>query len=214
MNDALMIGVVLTLVFGSVIFYLYNRLAMTEKKMGLFEGVLTDLKIMLDAAPFASGPPPSHMQEFEPTPEYLNAISGPVPIQQDEVEEVDAATAEAVEDYQQTLEQALESASATEAMESKTLQIDESSANLGGSTIAPVSVTKLSPDLDAMSVAELKALVKQKNLTAPAGARRKDLLDLLKKSSVSQGQDSTMLDGPAPPAEGADFESTMLETTI
>jgi hypothetical protein len=216
MNDALMIGVVLTLVFGSIIFYLYNRLTMTEKKMGLFEGVLTDLKMMLDAAPFASGPPPSHMQEFEPTPEYLNAISGPVPIQQDEVEDVDAATAEAVEDYQQTLEQALESASATEALESKTLQIDESSASLTGTTLAPVSVTKLSPDLDAMSVAELKALVKQKSLTAPAGARRKDLLELLKKSSDGSGSASTMLDGPAPPAEGAAFvsESTMLETTI
>ena len=201
MNDALMIGVVLTLVFGSIIFYLYNRLTMTEKKMGLFEGVLTDLK-MLDSAPFASGPPPSHMQEFEPTPEYLNAISGPVPIHQDEVEDVDTATADVVEDYQQTLEQALESASATEAMESKTLQIDESTTNLTG-TLAPVSVTKLSPDLDAMSVAELKTLVKQKNLTAPTGARRKDLIELLKKSSES----STMLDGPAPPAEGAAFVS-------
>jgi hypothetical protein len=217
MNDALMVGVVLTLVFGSIIFYLYNRLTMTEKKMGLFEGVLTDLKMMLDAAPFASGPPPSHMQDFEPTPEYLNAISGPVPIQQDEVEDVDAATAEAVEDYQQTLEQALESASA---IESKTLQIDESSANLSPANLAPVSVTKLSPDLDAMSVAELKTLVKQKNLTAPAGARRKDLLELLKKSSL-QGQESTMLDGPAPPAEGAAFvndaESSsagLVETTI
>jgi hypothetical protein len=218
MNDALMIGMVLTLVFGSIIFYLYNRLTMTEKKMGLFEGVLTDLKMMLDAAPFASGPPPSHMQDFEPTPEYLNAISGPVPIQQDEVEDVDAATAEAVEDYQQTLEQALESASATEALESKTLQIDDSSASLATGTLAPVSVTKLSPDLDAMSVAELKALVKQKSLTAPAGARRKDLLDLLKRStgSLTPGQqESTMLDGPAPPAEGAAFESSgLVETTI
>ena len=210
-----MIGVVLTLVFGSIIFYLYNRLTMTEKKMGLFEGVLTDLKMMLDAAPFASSPPPSHMQEFEPTPEYLNAISGPVPIHQDEVEDVDAATADVVEDYQQTLEQALESASATEAMESKTLQIDESTTNLSGSTLAPVSVTKLSPDLDAMSVAELKTLVKQKNLTAPAGARRKDLIELLKKSSEA----NTMLDGPAPPAEGAAFvseseNSELVETTI
>jgi hypothetical protein len=218
MNDALMIGVVLTLVFGSIIFYLYNRLTMTEKKMGLFEGVLTDLKMMLDAAPFASGPPPSHMQEFEPTPEYLNAISGPVPIQQDEVEDVDAdaVTAEAVEDYQQTLEQALESASA---IESKTLQIDESAANLAPANLAPVSVTKLSPDLDAMSVAELKALVKQKSLSAPAGARRRDLLELLKKSSDGSGSGSTMLDGPAPPAEGAAFvsetESTgLVETTI
>ena len=58
LNDALMVGIVLTLVFGSIIFFLYNRLSMTEKKMGLFEGVLTDLKIMIDAAPFASGPPP------------------------------------------------------------------------------------------------------------------------------------------------------------
>ena len=211
MNDALMIGVVLTLVFGSIIFYLYNRLTMTEKKMSLFEGVLTDLKMMLDAAPFASGAPPSHMQEFEPTPEYLNAISGPVPIQQDEVEDVDTANSEAVEDYQQTLEQALESASA---IESKTLQIDESSANLGGSTNAPVSVTKLSPDLDTLSVPELKNLIKQKNLTAPAGARRKDLLELLKKSSEGS---TTMLDGPAPPAEGASFTSEssgLVETTI
>ena len=143
---------------------------------------------------------------------FLNAISGPVPIQQDEVEEVDAANSEAVEDYQQTLEQALESASAAEAMESKTLQIDESSSSLATGTLAPVSVTKLSPDLDAMSVAELKALVKQKSLTAPAGARRKDLIDLLKKSSEGT---AGMLDGPAPPAEGAVFESSeMLETTI
>lgn len=219
MNDALMIGVVLTLVFGSIIFYLYNRLSMTEKKMGLFEGVLTDLKMMLDAAPFASGPPPSYMQDFEPTPEYLNAISGPIPIQQDEVEDVDAATAEAVEDYQQTLEQALESASATEAMESKTLQIDESSASLVSGSNAPVSVTKLSPDLDAMSVAELKTLVKQRSLMAPAGARRKDLIELLKRVSPSSG--SIMLDGPAPPVEGAAFMNEsesgsggMLETTI
>jgi hypothetical protein len=225
MNDALMIGLVLTLVFGSIIFYLYNRLTMTEKKIGLFEGVLTDLKMMLDAAPFASGPPPSYMQDFEPTPEYLNAISGPVPIQQDEVEDVDAANADAdaemVQDYQQTLEQALESASATEALESKILQIDESSANLvGASSNAPVSVTKLSPDLDAMSVAELKALLRQKGLTAATGARRKDLLDILKKSSLQgpQGQqESTMLDGPAPPAEGAAFlsePSGLVETTI
>ena len=59
MNDALIVGVVLVLVFGAVVFYLYNRLSMAEKKMGLVEGVLTDLKIMMDAAPFASGPGPA-----------------------------------------------------------------------------------------------------------------------------------------------------------
>jgi len=211
MNDALMIGVVLTLVFGSVIFYLYNRLSMTEKKMGLFEGVLTDLKMVLDAAPFASGPPPSHMQEFEPTPEYLNAISGPVPIQNDEVEDVNGVTSE--EDYQQTLEQALESASAVEALESKTLQIDEVPSAMGTLAPAPVSVTKLSPDLEAMSVAELKGLIKQKGLPVQASARRKDLIELLKRTmAAAPAANNNMLDGPAPLVQGSPFEE--LEAAI
>jgi hypothetical protein len=188
MNDALMIGVILTLVFGAIIFYLYNRLSMTEKKLGLFEGVLTDLKVMMDAAPYATGPPPSHMAEFEPSPEYLNAISAPVPLQNEEMEEV--------EEYQQTLEQALETA--TE-LESRTLHIDDMvGAQNAGGMAQPVNVTKLSPDLDSMTVKELHGLAKEKGVTVPAGTRRKDIIELLKKS-----EHNTMLDGPTPTSEGA-----------
>jgi hypothetical protein len=211
MNDAVMVGVILTLVFGAIIFYLYNRLSMTERKMGLFEGVLTDLKMMLDSAPFASGPPPA-MYEFEPTPEYLNAISGPVPLQKDDVEEVSAD-----EDYQQTLEQALEGAAATEALEGsganssdamRMLHIDDNQPN----ALQPsISVTKLSPDLDSLTVKELNGLAKQKGLSVPAGTRRKELIELLKKGSV-QG---TMLDGPGPDDnQGAPLESNAVEVTL
>jgi len=197
MNDAVMIGVILTLVFGAVIFYLYNRLMMTEKKMSLFGGVLTDLKMMMDSVPFASGPAPSHMHEFEPTPEYLNAISGPIPLQKDEIEE------EEEQDYQQTLEQALESASAIETGESKTLHIEESQ----GDSVTAINVTKLSPDLEAMTVKELTGLAKQKNMSVPAGTRRKDLIEMLKKATP-------MLDGPAPPNEGASLDGTLPEVTL
>ena len=211
MNDAVMVGVILTLVFGAIIFYLYNRLSMTERKMGLFEGVLTDLKIMMDSAPFASGPPPA-MYEFEPTPEYLNAISGPVPIQKDEVEDVETADA-GEEDYQQTLEQALEGAAATEALEGsgamRMLHIDEMQQS---NVLQPaISVTKLSPDLDSLTVKELTGLAKQKGLSVPAGTRRKDLIELLKKSgpAVTQG---TMLDGPGPDDnQGAPLEANVME---
>ena len=191
MNDALMIGVILTLVFGAIIFYLYNRLSMTEKKLGLFEGVLTDLKVMMDAAPYATGPPPSHMAEFEPSPEYLNAISAPVPLQNEEMEEV--------EEYQQTLEQALETA--TE-LESRTLHIDDMAGgqNAGGLG-QPVNVTKLSPDLDSMTVKELHGLAKEKGVTVPAGTRRKEIIELLKKS-----EQNTMLDGPTPSSEGSPLD--------
>jgi hypothetical protein len=223
MNDALMVGIVLALVFGSVIFYLYNRLSMAERKMGLVEGVLTDLKIMMDSAPFASGPPPAHMmREFEPTPEYLNAISGPVPLQKEEVEEVDSG---ADEDYQQTLEQALESAAAQGAEGSaqpyKTLHIDEAmnglmAANANGSAVNPVSVTKLSPDLESMTVKELNTVAKQRGVNVPAGTRRKDLIELLRAAPQVQG---TMLaqadlDGPAPPVEGAALDGSDMQVTL
>jgi hypothetical protein len=170
MNDALMVGVVLTLVFGAVIFFLYNRLSMTERKMGLIEGVLTDLKIMMDSAPFATGSGPDRM-EFEPSPDYLNAISGPIPLQKDEVEEV------IPEDYDQAVNLGAEGQGQGQgqAQGYRNLQIDELT-----STLANPVVTKLSPDLEAMTVKELHGLAKQKGVSVPAGTRRKDLIELLK----------------------------------
>jgi hypothetical protein len=216
MNDALMIGVVLTLVFGSIIFYLYNRLSMTEKKMGLFEGVLTDLKVMMDAAPYVTGPPPSHMAQFEPTPEYLNAISEPVPLKRDEMEEVeDSSDSHNDLDYQQTLEQALETATELDA---RTLHIDDASGSGGQTTSVmgmmgqPVNVTKLSPDLDSMTVKELHALAKEKGVTVPAGTRRKELIDLIKRDT--QNTKNSMLDGPMPSSEGSPFDMSEVEVTL
>ena len=190
MNDALMIGIVLTLVFGAVIFYLYNRLSMTERKMGLFEGVLTDIKIMMDAAPYMSAPAPDNgspsINEFEPTPEYLNAISGPFPLKEEEVEDVAPE-----DDYKQAMEQA-----------TKSLQIDEL-AGVPLTATNAINVTKLSPDLDSMSLKELQALAKEKNLTVAAGTRRKALIDLLKAGDSSstlpiQGTPLSSMDGPEP----------------
>ena len=216
MNDALMVGIVLTLVFGAIIFFLYNRLTLTERKMGLFEGVLTDLKIMMDSAPFASGPPPMH--EFDPTPEYLNAMSGPLPIQKDEMEEVDPS-----EQYQQTLEQALESAATTDALEAnggdesfRTLQVHETH----GSALAPqsaINVTKLSPDLESMTVKELIGLAKQRGVSVPAATRRKEIIELLKKSSAGNMQGvadvNAMLDGPELEG-GASLEESDITTVL
>jgi len=184
MNDALMIGIVLTLVFGAVIFYLYNRLSMTERKMGLFEGVLTDIKIMMDAAPYISGPTSKGpgINEFEPTPEYLNAISGPFPLKEEEVEEVTE------DEYKKAMEQAT-------AVPFKSLQIDE----LAGVPLTAnnaINVTKLSPDLESMSLKELQALAKEKNLTVAAGTRRKALIDMIKlNDGPGSSQDSKTIQG-------------------
>jgi len=198
MNDALMIGIVLTLVFGAVIFYLYNRLSMTERKMGLVEGVLTDLKIMMDSAPFAMNLTQTErpsMQEFEPSPEYLNAISGPFPLKEEEVEDVISSD----DDYKQAMEQATPLTGSDTPY--KSLQIDEL-AGVPVTATNAISVTKLSPDLDAMSLKELQALAKQKNVNIPTGTRRKAIIDLLKGSDEQttgiQGTLLSEVSGPEP----------------
>ncbi|NBO72247.1 MAG: hypothetical protein EBU66_17570 [Bacteroidetes bacterium] len=193
-----MIGIVLTLVFGAVIFYLYNRLSMTERKMGLVEGVLTDLKIMMDSAPFAMNLTQTErpsMQEFEPSPEYLNAISGPFPLKEEEVEDVISSD----DDYKQAMEQATPLTGSDTPY--KSLQIDEL-AGVPVTATNAISVTKLSPDLDAMSLKELQALAKQKNVNIPTGTRRKAIIDLLKGSDEQttgiQGTLLSEVSGPEP----------------
>lgn len=195
MNDALMIGIVLTLVFGAVVFYLYNRLSMTERKMGLFEGVLTDLKIMIDAAPYSSSPSSNGptMQEFEPTPEYLNAISGPFPIKPDEVEEVSE------EDYKKAMDSPV-----SQEVPYKSLQIDEL-AGVPVTATNAISVTKLSPDLDSMTLKELQGLAKQRNLVTPSGARRKAIIDMLKGVEPSAVQ-GTLLSSMESESGGASLD--------
>ena len=210
LNDSLMIAIILTLVFGSVIFYLYNRLSMTERKMGLFEGVLTDLKIMMDSAPFAYGPSPPNMRAFvnedaDMSPEYLNAISGPVPLQSDDVEDV-------VEEYQQTLEQALERAAVVDSVEGisspyRTLQIDEPV--IQHASGPAISVTKLSPDLDSMTVKELNSMAKTRGVSVPAGTRRKDLIEMLKKEPKVAN-----FEGAESLSHGSPLDETPLEVSL
>jgi dihydroorotate dehydrogenase len=152
-------------------------------------------------------------REFEPTPELIQAISGPHPIAKEETEEL------AAEEYQQTLEQALEGALKTEQMEGgtapyRTLQIDEVSGQVSQNQ-PPVQVTKLAPDLDSMTVNELKALAKEKGVTIPANTRRKEIIDLIRKATGGiQGTSLEELGGPEPPAGGASLDSTELEAAL
>ena len=89
----------------------------------------------------------------------------------------------------------------------KSLQIDEL-AGVPVTATNAISVTKLSPDLDGMTLKELQALAKQKGVTIPAGSRRKAIIDLLKGSdgsSVVQGTLLSEMSGPEP-VGGASLE--------
>lgn len=81
MNEALIVGALLLVFVGAVSFYLYSRIIFNERKMGLIESLLLDIKMSMD------------MEE-----EHRNVVAAPA-AQQKPVE------IEEVEDYKNVLEE-------------------------------------------------------------------------------------------------------------
>jgi hypothetical protein len=64
LSESATIGILLLLIFGAVSFYLYSRINYTEKRMGLMENMLLDIKMGLESM---------HKEEPEFVPEPVGA---------------------------------------------------------------------------------------------------------------------------------------------
>jgi len=67
MNEALFVSAVLLLLIGAMGFYFYSRVSYTDKKIGLLESILLDIKMNMDMENQMQIPPPLKEPEpFEP----------------------------------------------------------------------------------------------------------------------------------------------------
>ena len=166
LTDSLTIGIVLMLVFGSVCFYLYSRLVQSEKRVALMENILLDLKMSAEAGFMGHMQHSSEGEDNEVN--HVEAVSSPSPLEQEDVDSSDE------EFYKSVLEQATPSpSSSSSSSEVKELKEVKEVKEVAG---------KLNTSYESMTVKELKAVVKQRGLTATSGAGRKELMDVLKKS--------------------------------
>jgi hypothetical protein len=169
LSDSLTIGILLLLVFGAVAFYLYSRLGQNEKRMGLLENLLLSLKMNTEAS--LEGP------------DTVEAISGGEPLSSAEVEDVDE------EEYADMLKEIPATTRKEEAVSTPTA-VDEDEDELLRS-VASVGVSsdsetprQVDANYESMSVKELSALAKQRGLSG-IPQRKKEIIDLLKKSGVA-----------------------------
>ena len=151
LSDALTVGLVLTLIFGALVFYLYTRIGQVEKRVSLTENILLDLKMATENTLMAMAPPTHmHVQEVE----RVEPISAPEPVQREEVEEVNE------EDFYKTvMEQAAKTAEPPVAQE----------------------VSKVEVSYESMTLKELKEEAKRKGVKIGANAHKKDIIDALKR---------------------------------
>lgn len=67
MNESIFTTAILLLLVGAMGFYFYTRIAYTDKKLGLLESLLLDLKMHMDMeAPLHIPPPTKEAEPFEP----------------------------------------------------------------------------------------------------------------------------------------------------
>jgi hypothetical protein len=153
LSESATIGILLLLIFGAVSFYLYSRINYTEKRMGLMENMLLDIKMGLESM---------HKEEPEFVPEPVGA---PRPMESSEAEPLP----EEETYYQSVLAQAGENEAGvteTEAEETEVVREER-----------PV----VSVNYESMTKDDLIALAEKRGAKVGKRPGRKDLIAALKK---------------------------------
>lgn len=222
-NDSLVVGVLLFLVFGAVSFYLYSRITQSEKRVSLLENLLLDLKISTEAS-FA-GP------EFL-GPDSVEPVSGPAPLDSTDVD----GTMEDEQYYQSMLRDLPTPGSAaaaaartptptptpaaprapspvlvTKAASAEEEEDDETALmEAARNAVSTFTSAKMENNYESMSVKELQSAVKQRGIS-PIPRVRKELIDVLKRhdsgeSTQAQQSSSMSLDSflPSSTKEGGE----------
>ena len=157
MKEAVTIGLFLVLVFGAVSFYLYSRLSYTEKRLGLMENMLLDIKMGLESM---------HKEEPEFVPEPVGA---PRPMESSEAEPLP----EEETYYQSVLAQAGENAAAAAVTETET--------EAEGPEVVHEERPVVSVNYESMTKDDLIALAEKRGAKVGKRPGRKDLIAALKK---------------------------------
>lgn len=175
LSESLTVGVLLTLVFGAIFFYLYTRISYTEKRLSLIESILLDIKMNTE----------NLMRE---EPEYSpEPVTAPEPLETKEVEQLPEE-----EYYKEVIEAAgSEEIASEELVETKQVDI------VGGNKASVpnnVIVNKISVNYESMTKAELQSLCDKRNIKYKKTSGRNELITALRKSdqpSEIQGASST-----------------------
>jgi Rho termination factor, N-terminal domain len=160
-NDTLTLGLILVLLFGAASLYLYTRVQQCEQKLNLVESILLDIKM---SAELQGYPEPPQKEEAAPTKPPSPKTSPFLSV--DEEEMYKDAIAEAMDEGAVTIE--------AEELSS----LDQVPASI------PTASPKVNTNYESMTLAELKAIAKQRGITGSSSMKRSQLLEALKPKAA------------------------------
>ena len=184
LSESLIIGLVVLLMCGAVSFYMYVRLTFLEKKMGVMESIIVDIRVALDSIMMehAHHPPPIPISQ---TP--AAHLSAPAPLTSSESEQIPEEKF-----YSSVLDQAHEKVekSATEENVEKGLTVEKVLESFDDAApSAPAST--VGPNIDAMTRQELVTLAESKGLRVKRNMNRTEVIALLRRSTPTENDVNT-----------------------
>ena len=174
--DSLIIGLIVLFICAAACFYLYMRISFIERKGGMMESVIVDLKMAIDSL-MNSGMGGGHAP-IPISPQPAVQLSAPAPLGPAESEPIPEEGF-----YSSVLEQAHEEAAApAEAAEG--ISLEKAMEGLTETAAAE-------PELDSMTKNDLLAEAEKRGLRAKKSSSREQLLTLLRRSAPLQNSGNT-----------------------
>jgi hypothetical protein len=189
LSDAVVIGIVLTLVFAAVSYYLYSRMVQAEMKLGLLENILLNLKMATESSLFMSNteavPSPVHhvhMHKVNPDSQMgdLQQMIDEVHDEQEENEKNEQNENHVDENNQESSSSLDENGN----LEEKDVEFVPSVKPSSASSLLHVvkdaeGGSRVHIGFESMSWKELCAEAKKRNITGVSHMNRKKLIDVL-----------------------------------
>ena len=205
LNDTLTVGLILILLFGAVSLYLYTRVQQCEQKLNLVESILLDIKMSAELREYPELPAPIPVQKVSrsgsldnSSRERGNSRDNNSNNSNNSNNNEEALYASALEEAHldaeaSTLPPLEESASGVEVAEA---------ANVASKAEEVKAKSVPTVNYESMTLAELKAIGKQRSITGLSAMKRSQILEALRNADSKQttvaGDLSSFLDLASP----------------
>jgi len=175
LSDTLTVGLVLLLLFGAVVLYLYTRIQQAEQKLTLLESILLDLKMSMEVHSYSELPAEENKggSSTESTPEPYTPFE----------DEHDVAVPEAPLLSSTEQDTPIVEVSSDDVEQYKNVVSDAVKEESFETT---PSELKSSTNYDSMTLKELQAVAKSRGITGASTMKKGSIIEALKTSDKSQ----------------------------
>ena len=181
LNDTLTISLILVLLFGSIALYLYTCIQQSEQKISLLESILLDLKMSAEVKSYIELPIESNTARPSETPRPSDTARPATPSGGSVKEDAYVPFEDATEDDSES--QKTEDLTVSDALTGadEVIEIDEYKSVIADAV--DTSLDQSTPNYEAMSLKELQALAKSRNIVGVT--KKGPLIEALKTSDRS-----------------------------